>query len=199
MGYFDNLIRPAYVQYETQKEETNLNFENEASAEHRELAHQDLTAAKVLFKASKANATSDRRMKKALNRKAKQTAMESTEHSQKAIIFADDRHQNIKNPELHAKLEKTHNNSFMQREQEKAGINIVDKNDIQKLNSSIQRKNGEKSPYNGVRFYNQELDDDSVQEAIEVAEKAVNNLEEKVNQDKVQTVHIGNTVVNFTL
>ena len=119
--------------------------------------------------------------KKALNRKAKQTAMEAVEHAQKSVIYADEEHKVINNDDLHAKLEKTHNNSFLQKEQKKTGINIVEKPDIDKVNSAVKKKRGEKSPYNAVRYTEQEIDD-----------KAVNNLDKKVEESKKETIKIGN-------
>lgn len=192
MGYFDNLIMPAIVQEAEENEKSKLNFENEDSVEQRNLAHQDLTVAKTLSNVSKATDAKDKSTKKALNRKAKQTAMETVEHAQKSVVYADEKHKVISNDELHAKLEKTHNNSFLQKEQEKTGTNIVEKSDIEKLNSAVKKKKGEKSPYNAVRFTEQEIDDKSVSVAIEVAEKAVNNLEKKVEESKQEKIEIGN-------
>lgn len=140
MGYFDNLIIPAIVQEAEENEKSKLNFENEDSAEQRSLAHQDLTAAKTLSNASKSTDAEDKSTKKALNRKAKQTAMEAVEHAQKSVVYADEKHKVINNDELHAKLEKTHNNSFLQREQKRTGTNIVEKSDIDKLNSAVKKR-----------------------------------------------------------
>lgn len=136
--------------------------------------------------------TENKSTKKALNRKAKQTAMEAVEHAQKSVIYADEEHKVINNDDLHAKLEKTHNNSFLQKEQKKTGINIVEKSDIDKLNSAVKKKRGEKSPYNAVRYTEQEIDDKTVNDAIEVAEKAVNNLDQKVEESKKEKIKIGN-------
>ena len=92
----------------------------------------------------------------------------------------------------HAKLKKTQNNSFLQKKQKKTGINIVEKSDIDKVNSAVKKKRGEKSPYNAVRYTEQEIDDKAVNDAIEVAEKAVNNLDKKVEESKKETIKIGN-------
>lgn len=192
MGYFNSLIVPAIVQDAEESKKGKLNFENEDSAEQRSLAHQDLIAAKALSDVSKSMDTENKSTKKALNRKAKQTAMEAVEHAQKSVIYADEEHKVINNDDLHAKLEKTHNNSFLQKEQKKTGINIVEKSDIDKLNSAVKKKRGEKSPYNAVRYTEQEIDDKTVNDAIEVAEKAVNNLEQKVEESKKETIKIGN-------
>ncbi|MCB2298892.1 hypothetical protein [Clostridium tagluense] len=193
MGYFDNLIRPAIVQVEEQNEKSELNFENEESIEQRELAHQDLEVAKALSKVSKNTDSNPKHIKKALNRKAKQIAMEATEHAQKSVTLADDKYKKINNLVVHMRLEKSHNNSFMQKEHEKAGINILEKEDVDKLNSAVKKKNGEKSPYNAVRFTNQEIDDKSVDEAIGVSEKAIDNLEKKVKQSKQTKIKIGDS------
>lgn len=191
VSYYNVLFKPAIIQEVEQNQNCKLNFENEESQEQRELAHQDLKAAKVLSEASK-NASSDEiHQKKALNRKAKQIAMEATEHAQKAITFADDQQQMITNSGLHEQLRKSHNNSFMQREHEKVGINILEKDDIDKLNAAVKKKNGEKSPYNAVRFTSQEIDDRSVDNAIEVAEKAIENLDKKVEESKKKINEIG--------
>ena len=77
-------------------------------------------------------------------------------------------------------------------EQKKTGINIVEKSDIDKVNSAVKKKRGEKSPYNAVRYTEQEIDDKAVNDAIEVAEKAVNNLDKKVEESKKETIKIGN-------
>lgn len=192
MGYFNNLIVPAIVQEAEENKKGKLNFENEDSAEQRSLARQDLIAAKALSDVSKSMDSENKSTKKALNRKAKQTAMEAVEHAQKSVIYADEEHKVINNDDLHAKLEKTHNNSFLQKEQKKTGINIVEKSDIDKLNSAVKKKRGEKSPYNAVRYTEQEIDDKAVNDAIEVAEKAVNNLDKKVEESKKETIKIGN-------
>ena len=104
--------------------------------------------------------------KKALNRKAKQVAMEATEHAQKAVVYADEDCKKITNSGLHDKLTKTHNNEFLQREQEKVGINIVEKEDIIKLNSAVKKRKGEYSPYNAVRFSEQEIDEINILNAV---------------------------------
>ena len=199
MEYFDYLKKPTIVQVAEENTEDKLNFENKDSAENRELAHQDLKAAKTLAAASKATANEDISTKKALNRKAKQSAMEATEHAQKAITYADEKHKKISNPKTHSQLETTHNNTFMQREQKKAGINILDEDDIKKLNSAIKKKNGQKSPYNAVRFNVQDIDDKSVQDSIEVADKAVKNLEREVKRSKETSIQLGNINVSFDI
>lgn len=196
MEYFNNLIVPAIVQEAEENEKGKLNFENEDSAEQRSLAYEDLIAAKAL--SDKSMDEKDKYKKKALNRKAKQTAMEAVEHAQKSVIYADEEHKVINNDNLHAKLEKTHNNSFLQREQKKTGMNIVEKSDIDKLNSAVKKKRGEKSPYNAVRYTEQEFDDKTVNDAIEVAEKAVNNLDKKVEESKKETIKIGNQIFYIT-
>ena len=87
----------------------------------------------------------------------------------------------------------------MQREQKKAGINILDEDDIKKLNSAIKKKNGQKSPYNAVRFNVQDIDDKSVQDSIEVADKAVKNLEREVKRSKETSIQLGNINVSFDI
>lgn len=186
MGYFDKLITSKAVIHEI----TELNYENEKSVEHRELAHQDLKAAKALAEGAKSN--NDKGTKKALNRKAKQVAMETVEHAQKSVIYADENHQRIPNKDIYLKLEKTHNNSFLQKEQECAGINILEKEDIIELNSAIKKRNGEKSPYNAIRFTEQQIPDQAVDVAINVAKKAVSNLDKKVDENKGTRINIGN-------
>lgn len=63
MGYFDRLITSNTVQ-ESVQEQQELNFENENSIEQRELAHQDLIAAKSLAESSKKS--DDKHIKKCL-------------------------------------------------------------------------------------------------------------------------------------
>lgn len=184
MPISNQFTQPSIVQEQNESKESNLNFKNEKSVEQINLAKQDLKAAKVLAKVSKATDSKDTSTKKALNRKAKQTAMEAVEHAQKAVTLADDKHTAIKNDKVHKNLEKTHNNKFMQREQEKAGINILEKIDIEDLNSKVKKKDGEKSPYNAVRFSEQKIDDESVDKAIAVAQKAVDNVEKKAKESE---------------
>lgn len=92
MGYFDRLITSNTVQ-ESVQEQQELNFENENSIEQRELAHQDLIAAESLAESSEKS--DDKHIKKSLNRKAKQSAIEATEHAQKSVIYADENHLKI--------------------------------------------------------------------------------------------------------
>lgn len=200
MSYLNKLIIPGIVkQVEDQSEKNELNFENKDSIEHRELAYQDLESEKSLAKVSKETNKEQRRTKKALNRKVKQIAMEATEHAQKAVIFADDKNIKISNMDTRGKLKKTHNNNFMQREQEKAGINILQNEDIKKLNSAVRKKNGEKSPYNAIRFSDQEIDDKSVGEAIEIAQKAVDNLEVLVEESKKLKIKFGDIEISIDI
>ncbi len=195
MGYFDSLMNSSVIREIEVSERSELNFENEDSIEQYKLACEDLTAAKSMSFVSKSMDKKNKRIKKALNRKAKQVAMEATEHAQKAVVYADEDCKKITDSELHEKLTKTHNNKFLQREQEKVGINIVETEDIVKLNSAVKKKKGEHSPYNAVRFSEQEIDDKAVDDAIEVAEKAIDNLEKKREENKREEIQIGDMKV----
>ena len=192
MGYFDSLMNSPVIR---EIEVSELNFENEDSIEQYKLACEDLTVAKSMSFVSKSMDKENKGTKKALNRKAKQVAMEATEHAQKAVVYADEDCKKITNSGLHDKLTKTHNNEFLQREQEKVGINIVEKEDIIKLNSAVKKRKGEYSPYNAVRFSEQEIDDKAVDDAIEVAEKAIDNLEKKREENKREEIQIGDMKV----
>lgn len=115
------LITPIiYIQKE-QREKADLNFDNEASREQRELAAEDLKSAKELFALSKAaKFQRDKSTVKGFKRKAVQSVMESTEHSFKAVNCADEDKKVISHNDLEQRkrLDKSHNLIFLQRMQE---------------------------------------------------------------------------------
>lgn len=126
--------------------------------------------------------------------------MEATEHAQKSVIYADENRLKIRSEKLHNQLEEhTHNNAFLQREEENVGIHILEKEDIEKLNSAINKKSEKYSPYNAIRFTNQDIDDQAVGDAINVAEKAVNNLDKKVEESKGTRIDLGDVEVSFDI
>ena len=111
--------------------------------------------------------------------------METVEKAQKSVTYADEFGKMTQDQDLHKKLETTHNNSWVQREQKKAGI------DIKKLNSTIHKKPDQKSPYNSVRFERQNVADKNADIALAVAEKAINNLNELIERQNIQVIDIG--------
>lgn len=172
---------PALFQ-KAEQEDKELNFENSDSIKHQNLAHEDLISAKVLANASKKDLfCSDRKVKKALCRKVKQVAMETVEHAQKAVVCADEKNKKIKDKQKHKILETTHNNFSLQRGLEQAGVSLISKQDVLELNSGVRGRN---SPYNAVRYYNQNISDKCVDNAIRVAEKAVAAMDDMVEKNK---------------
>ena len=167
------------------KKVNNLNFKNEDSVTQRKLAYEDLISAKTIAEASKNNDEN----KKALNRKAKQIAMEAVEHANKSVIYADDKNENFSS-NLHSKLEKTHNNKYLQREMAKQGINIIDSNDVDILNESIKNIIGKNSPYNSIRYNCQDISDISVSRSISVAEKSIRNLNRMIEENNKTIIEI---------
>lgn len=114
--------------------------------------------------------------------------METVEKAQKSVTYADEFGKMTQDQDLHKKLETTHNNSWVQREQKKAGINILEAIDIKKLNSTIHKKPDQKSPYNSVRFERQNVADKNADIALAVAEKAINNLNELIERQNIQVI-----------
>lgn len=197
MGMFDSLISPTVYQEEVKEEKSDLNFQNEDSVEQREIADQDLMAAKILL--DNAEKSDDERVKKACDKKATENAMEAVEKYQKSVIYADENHEKINNDTLHKKLEKTHNHSFQQRETEKAGISILESEDIKALSEGVRKKQGEKSPYNAIRFSRQNTAHQNAKKAVEVAEKAKNNLESMIEEQKKEKIQMGDLVISIEI
>lgn len=193
MGMIHTLIPTISVQSEIKEEKSELNFQNEDSIEQREIADQDLIAAKILLK--KSENIDDEKVKKACDKKATEDAMQAVEKYQKSVIYADENHEKITNDELHEKLEKTHNLSFQQRETKKAGINILEEEDIKVLNKRVEKKPGQKSPYNAIRFTRQNTQHQDAKNAVEVAEKAKNNLNKKMEEGK--QIQVGGLTVDI--
>lgn len=197
MEMFDTLIPAISVRSEINEEKSELNFENEDSIEQREIADQDLMTAEILLE--NAEKSDDKKVKKACDKKATENAMEAVEKYQKSVIYADENHEKIKNDDLHQKLEETHNHSFQQRETERAGINILEENDIKVLNKGVKKKLGQKSPYNAVRFSRQNTTHKDAQNAVAVAEKAKNNLNKKIEEQKHEKIQIGDLTVDISI
>lgn len=195
MRIFGESIPVILAQAEINEEKLELNFQNEDSIEQKELADQDLIAAKHLLADSEKS--DDIKIKKACDRKATQTAQEAVEKYQKSVIYADENHEKIVDDQMHKNLEKTHNTSFQQRETKKAGINILEKEDINMLNKGIKKKPEEKSPYNAIRFSKQDIPHENAKNAVAVAEKAKKNLEKKIEDQKHEKIYIGDLGITF--
>ena len=182
------------IQHQVEIKADVLNFENENSIEQRELAAEELISARILRNKSQEmeiTCENDRKIIKAINRKVIQGCMETVEKAQKSVTYADEFGKMTQDQDLHKKLETTHNNSWVQREQKKAGINILEAIDIKKLNSTIHKKPDQKSPYNSVRFERQNVADKNADIALAVAEKAINNLNELIERQNIQVIDIG--------
>lgn len=197
MEIFGEYVPAFFSQAETNEEKSELNFQNEDSIEQKELADQDLIVAEKLVNDSEEIV--DIQVKKACDRKAIQTAQEAVEKYQKSVVYADEKHEKITNDKLHGNLEKTHNTKFQQRETKKAGINILEAEDIDLLNNGIVKKAGEKSPYNAIRFSKQTVSHENAKNAVAVAKKAKKNLEKMIEEQKYEEIRVGNVKVRFAL
>lgn len=188
MSNFDNSY--SYI-----SEEKSLNFKNKNSIKNCKLAHEELEVAENLLELSKS--AEDKSCKKALNRKIAQTAMEGVEHAQKACLYAYNNKPQKISPEKFSKLENTHNNEFLQRELECLDINILEKKDIDILNSQIKKLENSKSPYNGVRYNLQDISNENVAQKINVCKKAVNNLDKMKSIQEDRTITIDEYSLNI--
>lgn len=197
MEIFDGSVPAIFSQAEINEEKSELNFQNEKSIEQKELADLDLIAAEQLV--VKSEESDDMQIKKACDRKAIQTAQEAVEKYQKSVVYADEKHEKITSDKLHKSLENTHNTKFQQRETKKAGINILETKDIGMLNNGIMKKQGEKSPYNAIRFSKQNIIHENAKNAVAIAEKAKKNLEKKIEDQKREKIYVGNLEITFDL
>lgn len=174
--------------------ESRLNFENEESINHQNLAEEDLNTAKVLFEDMKKY----EKYKKGIARNAVKTTFESTEHSLKAVSCADERKDIILSgdTETREKYDTTHNLNFLQREQKKAKIEIISKDDVKKITRAVKSRRTH-SPYNDVRYIQQSTSEEAVQDAIEVAEKAFGNMKELKEKQSTETIEFDGVSVTF--
>lgn len=193
MTYRNNIVIVEEVS--KNKEASELNFQNEDAIEQKELADQDLIVAKHLLDNSERS--DDIRITKACDRKAVQMAQEAVEKYQKSVIYADDEHKKITNENLRKKLEKTHNTKFLQRETRKVGIHILKGKDIDTLNKPVEKKPGEKSPYNAIRFSRQNIRHENAKNAVAIAEKAKKKLERMIEDQKRKKIRVGNWDITF--
>ena len=126
------------------------------------------------------------------------TAFESTEHSLKAVSCADERKDIILSgdTETREKYDTTHNLNFLQREQKKAKIEIISKDDVKKITRAVKSRRTH-SPYNDVRYIQQSTSEEAVQDAIEVAEKAFGNMKELKEKQSTETIEFDGVSVTF--
>jgi hypothetical protein len=197
MGIIEGHISQVAIRVDAQEEKTVMNFQNEDSIEQRELANQDLIVAKALLNTAEKN--QDEKVKKACDKKATENAMEAVEKYQKAVVYADEDYKKISNKTVHDKLVKTHNHKFQQQEQKKAGINILEDEDIDRLTEAIKKRKGEKSPYNAVRFSRQNIVHEQAKNAVAVAEKAKKNLEEMIEDQKHEKIEMDGLIITFDI
>jgi len=90
----------------------------------------------------------------------------------------------------------SHNLRFLQRKQEKVKITILDKEDAEKLIETVDNR-GTYSPYNDVRNRVQNTTEESVKRAIEIAEKACDNVRELKEKQSVETMKFDGFSVTF--
>lgn len=166
--------------------EESINYENEKAKELKELADEDVKAAEVLLEC--AEKTEDEKSKKSIAKKSIQTSMEAIEKYQKVPIYADEKGSKIKKDKKRQELEKTHNNSFLQLETQRANLNVLDKKDIDELNSCVNKKKGEKSLYNAVRYQRQNVGTKEAKIALSKAKKAKNNTEKRIKDSKTEII-----------
>lgn len=175
--------------HDEKQSESRLNFNNRESVEHQTLAEGNLITAKALY--DNMQMEKYKKHKKRIGQNALKNAMESTEHSFKAVSYADENKDVIlpgKKKERE-KYDHTHNLEYLQREQENAKIKILEKKDVEKLNKTVKNK-GADSPYNAVRYKLQGTTDKAVKDAIEVAEKAFNNMKELKKKQSTETMEV---------
>lgn len=150
-----------------------LDFSNQTANLKCELAKSKLTSAKALYDICELSEDPE-----ALFQNIRECCILSTEHSQKAILYADAKHKLISKKKF-KQLRKSHDNSKLQKEQQNAGISILEPEDIAVLNNEI---NGTSEfYYNHIRYKKYNFDKESVRKALDVAEKAYNNLLSYIN------------------
>lgn len=181
-----------FWQEETDERELALNFDNINSKEQKELADDDLCIAELLLsvftspKKLQKKLNLDTKTKKALCRKVRQGTMEAVEKYQKVLIYDDNEKMD---DDLNKRLKKTHNTKFQQKEAEKTGINILEKEDIHILNKGIKYPPEETSPYNAVRYHKQSNTYRNMKNAVTVAQKAKHNLEQELEKKSENKKH----------
>lgn len=150
-----------------------LNFSNEMSDLKMNLSKSKLITAKALFDISDSCEEPE-----AIYQGIRECCILSTEHSQKAILYADAKH-NLISKEKFKQLSRSHDNSKLQNEQQKVGISILEPDDIAVLNNEISGPS--RLNYNNIRYNQYNFDKESVKKALDVAEKAYNNLLKYLN------------------
>lgn len=182
--------------HDEKQSESKLNFNNRESVEHQTLAEGNLITAKALY--DDMQMKKYKKHKKRIGQNALKSAIESTEHSFKAVSCADENKDVILSgkEEEREKYDHTHNLEYLQREQENAKINILEKKDVEKLNKTVKNK-GADSPYNAVRYKLQGTTEEAVKDAIEVAEKAYDNVKKLKEKQSTETIELKGVSVTF--
>lgn len=150
-----------------------LDFSNQMANLKCELARSKLTSAKALYDICELSEDPE-----ALFQNIRECCILSTEHSQKAILYADAKHKFISKKKF-KQLRKSHDNNKLQKEQQNAGISILEPEDIAVLNNEIYGTS--EFYYNHIRYKKYNFDKESVRKALNVAEKAYNNLLSYIN------------------
>ena len=182
--------------HDEKQSESRLNFNNRESVEHQTLAEGNLITAKALY--DDMQMKKYKKHKKRIGQNALKSVIESTEHSFKAVSCADENKNVILSgkEEEREKYDHTHNLEYLQREQENAKINILEKKDVEKLNKTVKNK-GADSPYNAVRYKLQGTTEKAVKDAIEVAEKAYDNVKKLKEKQSTETIELKGVSVTF--
>lgn len=180
--------------HDEKQSESRLNFNNRESVEHQTLAEGNLITAKALY--DDMQMKKYKKHKKRIGQNALKSAMESTEHSFKAVSCADENKNVILSGKKkeREKYDHTHNLEYLQREQENAKIKILEKKDVEKLNKTVKNK-GADSPYNAVRYKLQGTTEEAVKDAIEVAEKAYDNVKKLKEKPSTETIELNGVSV----
>lgn len=155
-----------------------LDFSDNTSDTHCKLAGRKLAVAKLMYKTCDKFENYEER--EALFQNIRECCMMSAEHSQKAILYADVNH-SLFSPQLCSHFRSSHDNGELQKEQQIAGVEVLESNDIAVLNDEISGTSKSKLCYSQIRYNTYDFNEESVWKAIGVAEKAYNNLLSYIN------------------
>ena len=183
--------------HDEKQSESKLNFNNRESVEHQTLAEGNLITAKALY--DDMQMKKYKKHKKRIGQNALKSAIESTEHSFKAVSCADEikmlffleRRKSERSMTIRI-IQK-----YLQREQENAKINILEKKDVEKLNKTVKNK-GADSPYNAVRYKLQGTTEEAVKECqLRLLKKAYDNVKKLKEKQSTETIELKGVSVTF--
>lgn len=149
----------------------SLDFHNKKSQEHYALTCENADSLKVLLNESDLENNSDKR--KGYNRIIKQLSFEAVEHLQKSVLYADTNHEAI-NMKTFRNLKHSHDIVALQSEQQKSGINVFSKDDIDVITDSVKKSSPKENLYNSIRYKVQNIDIESVRKTVDIVDNAIN-------------------------